>query len=849
MNTHCIYSLNDFLGQVITEKCWTAWRTEERKNKTTGEVKITKVPYQTVTSESRSNDPTTWISIEDAEAVAATAGFINGGIGGVGLWLGIDYGTEYRVGGVDLDSCLSPNLSPWAKEIIDRFDTYGEISPSRTGIKLYFLYRVADLDAIRLTTGTPWSKNFKERTGSDHAPGFELHIGHRYFAMTGDLYEGCPAALRVVGVEDVAWLINEVGQRFANPQKPSSTKGETASPNDECTTNHADNSRSARAMRKLASLYHQGVIDTYEEGKARLLRDDDSGIADWMREKGVPNGERELRRIWKKIIKSPRDWDRIRRELAEGSEIDADKPVAEEPQTEQDAAEWFDNLTLIDPWDAITSPPKFTRDMAPASLVNYAVDVAARLGNNPEYVLSAMLAACAGVIDDEIVVQPDELDTRWTESARLWICGVGHSGVGKTPAKNAAMQPIKGVEAAWKQQDDIRHRQWLLDREIYENEYSAWEKAVRDGGTDLPPIEPEEPKYRQIIVDDMTMESLGQDVLADNPRGVLMVYDEMMALIGSLDAYNRGHKDRPLLLDLWNGGPKTINRRGTGRITVRNWGASLFGGIQEDKLAKIAHTLDDDGLLQRFLIVRACNAARVSKVPDDDAYQAYVEIINTLASLQPSDFGEPVVLSPEAQHYRHEVEEVAIGLLRDNELLPGALRQHANKINGLFARLLLVLHLVESVFPVIRWDHMAMVSGETAKMARDLMIEMFIPQAVALYMRFFSEDSDLRTEAQWFAGHLLAHPENTHRARDLKRVSHRDTKQVKTAMDMLAAMGWVREVDTNRHDASAWEINPRVHIEFAERAAWEKAERKRKGAQAAKAGRIREKTYRRASKN
>jgi hypothetical protein len=60
------------------------------------------------------------------------------------------------------------------------------------------------------------------------------------------------------------------------------------------------------------------------------------------------------------------------------------------------------------------------------------------------------------------------------------------------------MQPIKGVEAAWKQQDDLRHRQWLLDREIYENEYNAWEKAVRDGGTDLPPIEPKEPKYRQM---------------------------------------------------------------------------------------------------------------------------------------------------------------------------------------------------------------------------------------------------------------------------------------------------------------------------------------------------------------
>jgi len=132
MNTDCIYSLSDFLGQVLTQKCWTAWRAEKRRNEKTGQVKITKVPYQTVTSQSRSNDCTTWISIEDAEAVAATEGFINHDLGGgVGLWLGIEYGAEYRVGGIDLDTCLSPCLTTWAREIIDRFKTYGEISPSR----------------------------------------------------------------------------------------------------------------------------------------------------------------------------------------------------------------------------------------------------------------------------------------------------------------------------------------------------------------------------------------------------------------------------------------------------------------------------------------------------------------------------------------------------------------------------------------------------------------------------------------------------------------------------------------------------------------------------------------------
>src|SRR5262249_27265631 len=199
-----------------------------KRTNVSGKITITKVPYSKIGVKSEADDPATWITLENAGKVAATEGFINGLGGGVGLWLGITaFGSEYRVAGVDLDPWLMPEagLTPWAQEVIDRFQTYGEISPSRTGIKLYFLYRVADLDAIRLITGTLWSKNFKERTGSAHAPGFELHIGHRYFAMTGDLYEGCPEVLRVVEVEDIAWLIKEVGQGF--------TRSETA---DSCCT-------------------------------------------------------------------------------------------------------------------------------------------------------------------------------------------------------------------------------------------------------------------------------------------------------------------------------------------------------------------------------------------------------------------------------------------------------------------------------------------------------------------------------------------------------------------------------------------------------------------------------------
>ena len=83
---------------------------------------------------------------------------------------------------------MSPDgtILSWARQILYRFDSYAEVSPSRRGVKIFFLYRDDDLDEFRRITGTKWSRNFKERIDSHHPPGFELHLGHRYFAITGD---------------------------------------------------------------------------------------------------------------------------------------------------------------------------------------------------------------------------------------------------------------------------------------------------------------------------------------------------------------------------------------------------------------------------------------------------------------------------------------------------------------------------------------------------------------------------------------------------------------------------------------------------------------------------------------
>ena len=129
------------------------WREDIRKDKDGKETK-TKVSYnpQTTGNKAASNDSRTWGT--GAQAVDWVQNWSDNGTGlmrGVGLMFSSLPGGLWHTGGIDLDTCRDPAtgvLEPWATEIMTSFATYGEVSPSKTGVKLYFLYAIADLPAI-----------------------------------------------------------------------------------------------------------------------------------------------------------------------------------------------------------------------------------------------------------------------------------------------------------------------------------------------------------------------------------------------------------------------------------------------------------------------------------------------------------------------------------------------------------------------------------------------------------------------------------------------------------------------------------------------------------------------------
>jgi putative DNA primase/helicase len=80
-----------------------------------------------------STNPDTWRSYEDAYNAWLENEWSFAGVGRV------IRATEDLVG-VDLDKCLNPEtgeLTPWAAQLIWRLDSYAEISPSLTGVKVW----------------------------------------------------------------------------------------------------------------------------------------------------------------------------------------------------------------------------------------------------------------------------------------------------------------------------------------------------------------------------------------------------------------------------------------------------------------------------------------------------------------------------------------------------------------------------------------------------------------------------------------------------------------------------------------------------------------------------------------
>lgn len=156
---------------------WVVWKKE----------KGTKVPYQVGGSPASSSDPATWTTFP--RAMEATPLFSG---------LGFVFTEDDPFVGIDLDDCIEgETLAPWAEEIVSTFDSYSEISPSGTGIKIWVKGELPT--AVKTKT-------------------IELYSSKRYFTMTGWHVEGTPKEIRAVNGE-----LQELAEKIKPVDLPSSS--------------------------------------------------------------------------------------------------------------------------------------------------------------------------------------------------------------------------------------------------------------------------------------------------------------------------------------------------------------------------------------------------------------------------------------------------------------------------------------------------------------------------------------------------------------------------------------------------------------------------------------------------
>ncbi|KAB7788019.1 DUF3987 domain-containing protein [Methylorubrum populi] len=167
---------------------WVVWRYEDH-----GKPKLDKVPYQPSTGFGASvSRPHNWGTYDQAVARAHRGHSDGGTFNGVGLVLAEQDGFT----GIDLDNCRDPHtgeLSPLAQEVVNLAETYCEVTPSETGLRL-----IAEGKIPAALKRDPI--------------GVEMYGKGRYLTITGWHVEGTPTEIRPA--EKTIALLRAAVERF-----------------------------------------------------------------------------------------------------------------------------------------------------------------------------------------------------------------------------------------------------------------------------------------------------------------------------------------------------------------------------------------------------------------------------------------------------------------------------------------------------------------------------------------------------------------------------------------------------------------------------------------------------------
>jgi hypothetical protein len=455
---------------------------------------------------------------------------------------------------------------------------------------------------------------------------------------------------------------------------------------------------------------------------------------------------------------------------------------------------------VFDPWQRYIVPP-FPLDILPPVVQDYVTSQAAVIGCDISGLAMCVLGTFSGALHHSFALRMQR-HSNWYERPRLWLLNVADPSQRKTPTLKAATRPIVHYETHLR----VKH-----ERDLRDCAQASAQAQGQDHNSALRKPDPP-PRY---VVWDTSVEKLGE-LLAANPKGLLVLSDEFSFWLGSMERYSNsaGRSDRGFWLTAYDGGPHNIDRIRRGSLHIKNLSVSLLGCIQPDRLAEM-QGLTSDGLLQRFVPVMWGPATFTQDRPCND--EAYAGLVRELIFAKPARLiidDAALATMDDLRRHLFNIEQTSGGLAAGFQTWVG-------KLHGIAGSLALILHMAHD--PQIGATYA--VEEQTVKNVRRLILDFILPHGYEFYQQAGGSER-LRQLASWIltsGKQRIVSSDITRNVADCRGLT---LPQLQERLSPLVAGGWL-EPETRTPSCNAWNVAPQVHTQLAERAKNE-AERKAK---------------------
>jgi hypothetical protein len=227
----------------------------------------------------------------------------------------------------------------------------------------------------------------------------------------------------------------------------------------------------------------------------------------------------------------------------------------------------------------------FPIEIFPKDIQSYILQNQQTLNHSVDYMGCALLWLIALSVGNACKI---EVKTGWVESANIWIGLIGRAGLGKTPSINAMTFPVNK-----KNSFEIKHYQSEYRKFISYDKLSEKEKKNNE--------EVNEPKRRQFIVNDVTVEALA-DLHEENEMGIAVFKDELNGWMKDMNKYKPG-SDLEFWLSCWSNKEAILTRKTAKSSFVESPLIPVLGGIQPGIFAQLSTEENkDNGFLDRLLV-------------------------------------------------------------------------------------------------------------------------------------------------------------------------------------------------------------------------------------------------------